>query len=41
MELNADIEMCIGAFTFGLVSAGLVFFKFAAMLTVKRALWKC
>jgi len=41
MELSENISLCVSAFTFGVCSAGLVFFKFAAALSIKRALWKC
>jgi hypothetical protein len=40
MELTADINECITAFICGLTSSGIIFYKLAAMLTVKRALWK-
>jgi len=40
MELSADIEMCIGAFLFGLTASGAVFFKLAATLMIKRAMMR-
>ena len=40
MESNPEIEMAVGAFVAGLSLSALVFFKFAAALQIKRALWR-
>lgn len=35
-----DIEIAIAGFTLGLAVTGAVFFKLAAMLSIRKALWR-